>query len=185
MLLQMENLPKARAYIEELTHSYAGSASGLKVGNEIADAVVNQKYVLAQKNHIKMKVEGTLGKCLHIEQMDLCAVLSNALDNAIEAAQKVEDEEKRFVNLAFKTYRTYLIIEVKNAVKENVVSKKESLPTTKDNKNRHGIGMTSMQTTVEKYKGYMEWHCKDHCFSLILLFPMQQEHLPLRRCKNA
>ena len=134
MLLQMQNITKARSYIQNLTQSYLGNTLIIKVGNEIADAVINQKYIFAKQKGIDFKVEGSLDDNYPIEQMDLCALLSNSLDNAIEAAQKVDIEEKRFVQLFFRVYHSYLIIEVVNSVKENIKSDSVTINTTKKNK---------------------------------------------------
>lgn len=176
MLLQMENIKKARAYIENLTQNFLQSAGNLKVGNEIAEAVINRKWYLAMKDHICFTVEGSIPEKLAIEQVDLCALLSNSIDNAIEASSKIEKEEDRSISLNFRTFNKYLIIEVDNTtINESIEDHVEKLKTTKVDQNHHGIGMTSMMITTEKYNGHMEWKCKDHHFHLTLLLPILVE----------
>lgn len=172
MLLQMENIPKARAYIQNLTQNYLGNTTKIRVGNKIAEAVINQKYVLANKKQIVMTVEGSIEEEIPIEQMDLCALLSNSLDNAIEAAEKVKEVDKRYIHLKVRSNDNNLVIEVCNGVKEDITSKQKKLETSKKDEKHHGIGMTSMQMTLEKYRGYMNWKCKDRCFSLVMLLPI-------------
>ena len=175
MLLQMENISKARAYIQNLTHNLLGSAGNLDVGNEIANAILNQKWVIANKNKITFNVEGSLPEVIAIDQVDICAILSNSMDNAIEAVMKIDEVERRLIDLYIKCYDKYLVLEVSNSVKEMIIHKTDKLETTKEDKKHHGIGMTSMQMIVDKYKGHMEWSCEDYCFHLVILLPYVAE----------
>lgn len=175
MLLQMQNMAKARTYIQNLTHSFLGSAGTIDVGNEIANAVLNQKWVLANKNQIAFNIEGILPEVLEIDQVDICAILSNSIDNAIEAVLKIEEVEKRNIDIYIKSYDKYLVLEVSNTVKELILHASEKLETTKRDKKHHGIGMTSMQMIVDKYKGHMEWSCQDYCFHLVILLPFMAD----------
>lgn len=168
MLLQMKNIEKARVYIKNMNNRCQGEYAGIQVGNEIADAVINQKYIVAKNNHIDFKVNGGIEEEIRLEQMDLCAILSNSLDNAIEAAIQVHDEEKRYVTLDIKHYKQNLLLEIRNSVKENVETNAE-LATTKVDKKRHGIGMMSMRTTVEKYGGNLWWRCENNQFLLSIM----------------
>lgn len=171
MLLQMENIPKARVYIQKLTNSWQKNDLNIHIGNEIADAVINQKAVHAKKLKIDFLVFGQMDERIHIEDMDLCALLSNSLDNAIEAAKQVPEMKDRKIEIIFSTKSESMLIEVKNSVKENIEAK-EQLTTTKKDSKRHGIGMMSMQTTTSKYGGVLEWYCEDYQFHLNIELPI-------------
>ncbi len=169
MLLQMNNVEKARAYIQNMNASCQTIYMGIKTGNEMADVVINQKFVLAQNQGIEMRVSGTLEEHININQMDLCALLCNGLDNAIEACCQIEDKANRKINIILKMHKDYLLIEIVNSVKQVITTQHKYLPTTKNNKLRHGIGMISMQNIVEKYKGNLEWKCEDNQFLLSIM----------------
>ena len=169
MLLQMNNVEKARAYIKNMNASCQTIYMGIKTGNEMADVVVNQKFVLAQNQGIEMRVNGTLDEHLNINQMDLCALLCNSLDNAIEASCQIEEKTNRIINVTLKMHKDYLFIEVVNNVKQVITTQHKYLPTTKKNKLRHGIGMISMQNIVEKYRGNLEWKCENNQFLLSIM----------------
>lgn len=171
MLLQMENIPKARVYIQNLTNSWQKNDLNIHIGNEIADAVINQKAVHAKNLKIDFLVLGQMDERIHIEDMDLCALLSNSLDNAIEAAKQVPEIKDRKIEIIFSTKSESMLIEVKNSVKENIEAK-EQLTTTKKDRKRHGIGMMSMQTTTSKYGGVLEWYCEDYKFHLNIELPI-------------
>lgn len=171
MLLQMENIPKARLYIQNLTNNWQKNDLNIHIGNEIADAVINQKAVQAKHLQIDFLVSGEIDERINIKDMDLCALLSNSLDNAIEAAKQVPKVENRKIEIAFSNKRETMLIKVRNSVKENIEAK-EQLTTTKKDRKRHGIGMMSMQTTTSKYGGVLEWHCEDYEFHLNIELPI-------------
>ena len=171
MLLQMENIPKARLYIQNLTNNWQQNDLNIHVGNEIADAVINQKAVHAKNLKIDFLVSGQLHERINVEDMDLCALLSNSLDNAIEAARQIPEVENRKIEIAFSNKKEVMQIKVRNSMKENI-EVKEQLITTKKDRKRHGIGMMSMQTTTSKYGGLLEWHCENCEFHLDIELPI-------------
>lgn len=171
MLLQMENIPKARGYIQNLTNNWDKNDFNIDTGNEIASAVINQKAVQAKKLKIDFLVSGQIDERLNIEDMDLCALLSNSLDNAIEAAKQVPEIRNKKIEIVFSHKNKSMLIKVRNSVKENIETK-EQLITTKKDRRRHGIGMMSMQTTVSKYGGILEWQCEDYEFQLNIELPI-------------
>lgn len=167
MLLQMENIAKARQYMKDMQIFTENNYRQIKLGNDIADAVVNQKYSVAQNNQIDFKVEGSLREEIGISAVDLCALMSNALDNAIEANLKIKDVSKRKIHLNIKPYKDYLFVDVTNAVEELVDIK--NLKTTKKDKSKHGIGMLSMQKVVEKHEGYLKYKYENNSFNLSIM----------------
>lgn len=171
MLLQMQNITKAREYIQNLTKSWQENDLSIHSGNEIVDAVINQKAIQAKSYKIIFFVSGNIEGCTNIEDVDLCALLSNSIDNAIEAAKQVLEEENRRIDVTFGNRNGKLLIDVKNAVKQNIDTR-EKLITTKNDRKRHGIGMMSMQTTVNKYDGYIAWRCEDYQFHLNIEIPV-------------
>ena len=171
MLLQMNNVEKARRYIQGMLVSANENKRIIRLGNEIAEAVVNQKYLLAQKQGIAFEVIGNLEENLQIDAVDLCALLSNALDNAIEASLRMEEVSKRNIQLEMKPYKDYLMIKVSNTVAEDVNVK--NLKTSKADKSQHGIGMLSMKSVVEKYEGYLKYECENRLFNVSMMLKIK------------
>ncbi len=164
MLLQMNNLEKERGYIKNLNASCNSMGIDIEIGNEIADIVVTQKIKVATENDIEIKVDGKFDKEVKVSQMDLCAILCNSLDNAIEACQKV-NIGSRSIKIYFGNNEEYIYIDIINSMKDIKVENK-SLITTKIDKHNHGIGMMSIKATIEKYKGDLEWSAEGSIFKL-------------------
>lgn len=171
MLLQMGNIEKARAYIQKLTQNGKPKELNVHIGNEVADAVINQKVLRAKKEHIQMMIKGQLDERLKIDDVDLCALLSNGLDNAIEAAIQVENKEKRSIEVQLTGDGKQVEIRIKNSVKEGLQID-QHLTTTKKDTKRHGIGMRSMQAAVEKNHGKLSWQCSEQFFNLNIVIPI-------------
>jgi hypothetical protein len=174
MLLQMDNIKRARDYIYDMKINSEKVHFEIKTGNEIADAVINQKYMIAKKHNIEFNVTGALSENMGINAVDLCALMSNGLDNAIEANLKITDKKFRKINIHIKPYKEYLLIEIVNAVEEEVKNI-ENLQTTKKDKTRHGFGMLSMKKIVEKYEGYLQYNYENSHFNLSIMLKVINE----------
>ena len=174
MLLQMDNIKRAREYIYDMKINSEKVHFEIKTGNEIADAVINQKYMVAKKHHITFTVNGCLGENMGINAVDLCALMSNGLDNAIEANLKIKDRKARKIHLHMKPYKEYLMIEIINAVEGELVDIK-NIKTTKKDKTKHGFGMLSMKKIVEKYEGYLQYNYENSCFNLSIMLKVSSE----------
>ena len=164
MLLQMGNIERAREYIAKMNQNYSKHYAGISVNHEIADAIMNEKYLKAQKGHIDFLVEGQF-EALNIDEMDFCIILGNSLDNAIEAAMRVEDEEERYIEVKIENTTTATYITVLNSMKE-IDQEGERLLTTKKDKEHHGIGINSMQAAAMRNNGEIKWQCREGEFEL-------------------
>ncbi|MBE6021607.1 MAG: GHKL domain-containing protein [Cellulosilyticum sp.] len=171
MLLQMGDIEKARAYIQKLTQNSQEQTVSLDIGNTIANAVVTQKVMFAKQHDIFFEVKGYIPEILDMEDIDLCALLSNSIDNAIEATSKIEEKEQRKITLVISSDEKDVGIKLSNTVKENIPISKP-LSTTKKDVKRHGIGMRSMQEAVSKYKGTLSWKCEAYLFVLDIRIPL-------------
>lgn len=171
MLLQMGNIEKARAYIQKLTQNSQHKELSVNVGNAIASAVINQKMVRAKNYQIHMELKGDLPNQLSVEDNDLCALLSNALDNAIEATCQIEEEAKRQIELSMAYNDRDVLIKISNAVKQDI-NGQNTLKTTKKDTKMHGIGMRSMQAVIRKYGGSLSWKCEQQVFVLTIMVPI-------------
>jgi len=103
-----------------------------------------------------------------INNTDLCIILSNALDNAIEACRAYKGDRKITV---FGGYRHgYFILTVKNPTVNRIADDSALPATTKADKLQHGFGLVNINAVVEKYDGAMRTECKDGQFVLSLTF---------------
>ena len=119
--------------------------------NKFIDSLLNYKIGMAIDKNIK--IETIIDKNISvISDVDLCCIIGNLLDNAIEACEK-ENIEDKIIILHMAVKNSCLLICVKNSIAESVITKNPNFITTKRNNEMHGIGLKSIKSIVEKYSG--------------------------------
>lgn len=143
-----------------------------QTGNHVVDAVLMEKRQRAGKSGIQLNsmADGTAMDFLPV--IDICSLLGNALDNAIEAAEKVKNADERLISLFINRHRKFVCIRVENRF-EGIVHLQDGIPaiTTKEDQNMHGYGVRSIKYIVEKYEGSMKIEMDDGWFRLLILIP--------------
>ena len=126
-----------------------------QTGNLAVDALVNYKYLLAVQKNIEMQVEICIPEELNVDTADLCIILGNLLDNAIEAAEKCEKEKR--IRLKILYGNRNIRIEIANTFDGEIHRMENGMyMTSKKDAKRHGIGLQSVQKSIDKYKGKLE-----------------------------
>lgn len=152
-LLENNELDKLNEYIAKMTSTVKLIESSVSTGNTIVDAVLNDKLQSAKELGIKIKYKFNLDSTLDLEDVDLCIIFSNTIDNAIEACSKL-DEEKRFIKMQAVCDRGYFIYSIKNSANKKVdLESKKNRYTSKKDVQNHGFGINNISNTVKKYNG--------------------------------
>ena len=133
-------------------------------GNSAIDGLIYRYTELAQKNDIDFKISGNLN-AIDINDVDICVLLGNALDNAVTGCLTVQGE--RFISLSVRKDGGALTIMLQNSF-DGVVSKNEDGILSRKRDNELGIGLFSMKSICEKYGGEMEVRHEDGTFSVML-----------------
>ena len=143
--------------------------------NFLLNAILNSKLAGAKEKHIQTEIVITTTQFDDIEDIDLCSILGNLLDNAIEAVQK-EPKEHRIIKILMEQTGGYRSIRIQNTIGASVLKQNPQLHTTKKNKQIHGLGLLSVRHTVEKYGG--EFHCyeEDGFFCCVVVLDAPQEN---------
>lgn len=144
-------------YLKELGSAFSDTQSVNITGNEIADAIISEKKKYAEMNGASLVIEGSL-KGLEIGAVTLCTVLSNLLDNAVEAA--AQTDTKRVVTLSAKKAGSFYYICISNPTL-NDIDVSADIPTSKPEGSGHGLGLKSVRKAIEKCGGTLELSCKE------------------------
>ena len=123
-------------------------------GNKIIDVIIHQKSEICRNKGINFSFSPNNIKFEFVDETDICCILSNLLDNAIEATEK---SSEKLLNIEFfsNNERNLFFIEIENSCDSSPSMKDGHLMTTKKDKNKHGIGIYSVEKTVSKYNGEM------------------------------
>ena len=166
-LLEQQEHHKAMEYLQNLSESPALHNSQLICENEAANVVLNAKLADIENLELECDYSISLPKTLAILDIDLCALLGNALDNAIEAAQKTND---RRIILRCRTEKGMFMLRVANTMPNDV---SEDLSTTKPDKELHGFGIAGMREIALRYSGTLETQTQFGRFELIVALPLK------------
>lgn len=139
------------------------------VKNYTANAIINEKLIFAKNHDIFFQVKGEFYEDLIISDLDLCSLLGNMLDNAIEANMKKKDKNDAHIVLDLKRKGKFLIIQLENNCYKAPKQKNNIFMTDKKDKEVHGIGTMSINEIVEKYEGVIENTFQDNIFKSIIM----------------
>ncbi|MBQ8280294.1 MAG: sensor histidine kinase [Roseburia sp.] len=166
------NKEEIDAYLEEIEESVEIYESMVKTGNEVLDTILTEKSLYCRERGITVSCVADGSQMEFINTIDLYAILGNALDNAIEAVEKFNHQEKRQIDVMIYRQQQFLVINIINPSKEKLVYDEELPRTTKSDRFHHGFGLKSIQYMVKKYDGHLNISEEDGCFSLKILMPI-------------
>lgn len=169
-MLANGNTDEAKEYLSRLTGNLVRDMNIVHTNQAVADAVINQKYKYAQGKGISFIIKVSDLSNLTMSEEDLVTVLSNILDNAIEACEKLENN--KIIKFKITVENDQLLISVQNPVIEPVKIVDNRIVTTKANKAEHGIGLLNIITVVEKYNGSYAVSYKEGWFFVTVLIPL-------------
>lgn len=158
-----------KAYLDELDTDLNTVDTVVKTGNPMADAILNSKISLARSRNIPTQVDAHIPVKLKMSELDLCCIIGNLFDNAMEASMALP-EEKRMIRVYMDMKGTQLYISFTNftaAKKLNKVGK--GFKTSKGE--GHGFGLVRMDDIVSRYDGYLSRNSEDGAFTTEILIP--------------
>lgn len=175
-LAKMQNYTEIITYIKKVLDTDIRYLVVAHSENMVIDAIVNYKVNVMKKNAIDFKLILEIPTKLEFQSTDICVILGNLLDNAIEASLKIKENRK--ITLIMKYIDGNLLIRVVNTYNGYLEKDKDgNVLTTKDKSEEHGIGIPSIQKSIQKYDGIMKIKNDHERFETdILLYGMQKEH---------
>ena len=158
-----------KRYLDELDTDLSTVDVAIKTGNAMADAILNSKISLARSRQIPVTVDAHIPVALKMSELDLCVIIGNLFDNAIEANLPLP-EEKRMIRVYMDMKNTQLYMSFTNmtATKKRI---KEGgrFRTTKGE--GHGFGLVRVDDIVARYDGYLSRNSEDGAFTTEILLP--------------
>lgn len=146
-------------------------------GNRAVDALLCQKRKQAEEKGIEWECDVRIPKQCDINEFDLCVLLGNLLDNALEACERLqrkgkekEQGEQLFICVGAQAVKSCILLEVKNSMDAEERQAKGSIK--EGNLRGHGIGLLNVGDVVRKYNGVMNTEIQDSMFDISVLVPL-------------
>lgn len=166
--LDSNNAVAAREYLNEIEHELKKVDTFIKSGNMMVDAILNSKLSLAMEKDIKIICDAYLPRELFITDVDLCTMLGNVLDNAIESCEKIE-ENHRFIRIYIAMVKEQFYLSIQNGSVETINFHQENYISTK--RGNHGLGMKRVAAVVGRWGGYLNINQEAGVFATEITIP--------------
>ena len=163
------NMEAITSYLDALDTDLTTVDMVIKTGNPMTDAILNSKISLARSRHITVFADACIPFSLKIPELDLCAIIGNLFDNAIEASMDLP-EEKRLIRVYMELKNTQLYLSFTNFTAGKKLKKYGGRFLTTKGENR-GLGLVRIDNIVERLDGYLSRGSEDGAFTTEILLP--------------
>ena len=158
-------------YLDELDTDLNTVDTVIKTGNPMTDAILNSKISLARSKAITVRCDAQIPVKLKMSELDLCCILGNLFDNAIEASLALP-EEQRLIRVYMDMKGSQLYISFTNLTAGGKLSKVRGLfPSSKGD--GHGFGLVRIDSIVARLDGYLSRNSEDGAFTTEILIPQE------------
>ncbi len=172
-LLKENHIEESVKYINAITTTLEATKSVIHCGNKYLDSILNYEISLCKRNKINTQFDVDNVPELNIEPIDMSSIISNILNNAIEANLKLTESE-RYIILKIFCYKNYLTVIVKNPYKHILVESDGILTTDKKDKIYHGYGLNIVKSSVNQYGGTFQYSYDNNVFTAKIILPLSQ-----------
>lgn len=164
LLLDSDKTADAREYLDSISNNPTMNSTSFKSGNTIADAILNDKAAIAARENFRLNFSGVISE--KVSAFDICTILSNALDNSIEACRRLKNAEEKFIEVNCTLKNDTQVISISNPSDTEATG----LKTSKANKNEHGFGLYNIRKTVDALDGTVNIPQTSPVFVLDVMF---------------
>ena len=168
-LLEQNNLAEAKSYITDVTQKQLSHTTYVYTSSNILNHVLNEKSEQCKKLNIMyyVNISGTIDTSL---ELNLGIILSNLLDNAIEAECR-QNTDNRKILIQLQQNKGMCYITIKNYIETSVLDTNPSLLTNKTDKKQHGLGVKSVRKIVQSLDGIYQQYEMDSYFVTTIILP--------------
>ncbi len=158
-------------YLELLDQDLTTVDAVIKTGNPMADAILNSKISLAKAKNIRVVADAHIPVKLKSSEIDLCCIIGNLFDNAIEASMALPPEQRR-IRVYMDMKGTQLYISFTNFTAGKKMKKEGGLFRSTKGEG-HGFGLVRIDTIVKRLDGYISRNSEDGAFTTEILLPQE------------
>ena len=160
-------------YLSQLNNDLTTVDTTVKTGRVMVDAILNGKMNIAAQNDIPVNVKAHIPDKTPVSDVDLCIIIGNLLDNAIEESRKLPRED-RFIRAYLGQKNTQLYLIFTNAAGKKQLKRGRLFSSSKGTE--HGFGLSRVESAVTKYGGQFFADSEDGGFTAEILIPLETDH---------
>lgn len=160
-------IEQGKEYIMQMDKDLEDIDHIVKTGNVMADAILNSKLTLARSKNITVNATAKIPEKLPVTDTEFCVILGNLLDNAIEACEKIQEENDRFIRIYIGIFQKQFYLSVTNSTSN---SKRIAVYHTVKGIN-HGFGLARIDSIVNKHQGFLNRKNEPGVFVTEIMLP--------------
>jgi two-component system sensor histidine kinase AgrC len=168
--IAMNQIAEVKDYLNQLEKDLDSIDVKYKTGNVSIDAILNSKLSVAEKIGIDINCKASVPEKLNISDIDLCVVIGNLIDNAIEACENIKDDSRKFLRIYICIRKQQLYISVTNSTNE--VIRKLNREYISNKRGNHGHGLKRIDNIVEKNEGFINRKNEPGVFATEIMLPL-------------
>lgn len=161
-LMEKGETENAEKYLERFEQISQRMSFAVNTGNTVIDALLSEKLAYAEKSGIHVELDAVIPPTVTVDDFDLCAVFSNALDNAVKGCGSTKGPEK-MLRVTAKPNKSFFLIDISNTYEPGCVPRGS------------GIGLSVIRMIAEKRHGAVEITEENHIFSVSMILPFQKK----------
>ena len=158
-------------YLNNLNQDLTTVDTVLKTGNIMVDAILNSKISLIKSKGISVSAKAMVPAVLSISEVDLCAMIGNLLDNAMEACMRQSEDSEKFIRIFLGTMKGQLYLSVYNSTGNDIRKSGKNYISSKDSPS-HGFGLMRVDRIADKYDGYVNRQNEEGVFATEVMLPL-------------
>lgn len=144
-------------YIDNIEDEVKNNKNIYNTGNALLDIILYEKSKDCIKNNIDFNIGIDFSKCEFIDMIGVSSIFSNLIDNAIEACNKIDDNNiEKYITIKGTFIKSYYVVRCENSKTNKVIIKNNKILTSKKDKFLHGIGLDSIKSSIKKYNGELK-----------------------------
>lgn len=167
-LLGSNEYLRAQEYLRQLDHNLMQVKQESYCSNVVINAILSSYSIKTQKEGIRFSVQVEISEELPVDDLDIGAVISNSLENALNACAKQPAEAERFINIKFIQHKKQFVVDISNSFSETVEFDYNGRPASK--MKNHGFGSQSISAFARKYDSTTDYSAQNGIFRIRIMF---------------
>jgi signal transduction histidine kinase len=154
-MIAQQKYKEAMEYIEQFNQNELTKTIPVLCSNYAADSIIKYYMSLAISKNIDFETDLTIPEAIGINSLDLCVILGNALENAVEACEKLNAARDKNIMVTSKIVKNHIVLVITNSYNGEIATSGDVIKSAKSGPG-HGIGLSSIRQTVNKYNGNLD-----------------------------